>query len=446
MKNAFVKIIFIGLLVSTPLFAKVYDFTEGNKLTLLQDARASVQLKLELIKNAKHHIHIMTYFWDKSGYPMEMIKELKKAHQRGVDIRILTTNLPSLAMDFWNTSEKELFLGYDVKNSESTLAFLKLSPGQNESLINNVHEKIFLVDGEKAILGGRNITDKSYVAKDLEVVLEGSIVNQVQEHFKKMFSFLQKLNISKICKDQDSLCMENVARQSFADDDVKYFPIQPHYEGGARARILTNEVLFAQHKNGYSTKERLKLKDDIIDTIININFTKLRAYNYFIIPTDRYKDFLMKNILAGKEISIITNSKASAASISDKGYLYSLPVMLSYVENGINLYQWQGDVAEEGKDQLFYLHEKVMLFDDDHGIIGSHNFGVGSTSVSSEISVEFYSQNIVKILNDVFDSELTSKLTKQTNSSLLENEILQNKKMIKLLHSPVFSSLVKEIY
>ena len=74
--------------------AEVYDFTEGNRLTLLQDAHKATALKLELVKNAKHHIHIVSYYWDNNGYPIELMQELSKAHARGVDVRLMSTWIP----------------------------------------------------------------------------------------------------------------------------------------------------------------------------------------------------------------------------------------------------------------------------------------------------------------------------------------------------------------
>ena len=437
----------INALVSFPLQAKVYDFTEDNKLTLLQDARASVQLKLDLVRHAKHHIHIMTYYWDKSGYPADLILELKKAHERGVEVRIMTTYIPSLSMDFWSKSRKALFADQEKNNSNASLAFLRLIPGDNQSLTNNIHEKIFLVDGEKTILGGRNISDNDFKAKDLEVILEGPVVNEVQAHFYKMFTFLVELKIAKSCSKVNTNCSNQYNKLKFQNDDIKFFPDQPRFAGGARARILTNEVLFEKQKNNYSGNSVFEIRDDIIDTVIKINFIKMRAYNYFIMPTDRYKEYLIKNLAAGKSIDIISNSITTAASISDKGYIYSLPEMYNLVNHGLNLHQWLGIKFEEGKDKLFYLHEKVMLFDDDHGIIGSHNFGSGSTSVSSEISVEFFSRPIVQVLNEVFDNEKNDgEITKEATVPLIESEIHDNKKMIKILHTIVVRNIVKELY
>lgn len=445
------QILFISLLAGLTLSgassAKVYDYTEDNQLTLLQNARDAVDLKLDLVRKAKSHIHIMTYYWDKKGYPMELITELKKAHDRGVDVRIMTTYIPSLTMDFFGKSKKALYAGEKNSDSGAALAYLKLVPGNNESLTNNIHEKIFLVDGEVAILGGRNISDNDFRAKDLEIKLEGPVVNEVQEHFQKMFSFLLEFKKKSSCDEtKKDGCVAALDKLNFALQDKKFFPDQPHFENGARARILTNETLFQQNLHNYVGNARFNIKDDIIDTVIKTDFTTLRGYNYFIIPTIRYKNYLENNLAEGKKIEIITNSKTTAAAISDKGYLFGLPEMKNLVGQGLQLHQWLGGV-KVGVDELFYLHEKVMLFDDDHAMIGSHNYGMGSTSVSSEIVVEFYSKPIVQTLINVFENEFNNEqITKNATLPMINQEIRENQRMVRFLHAGVIKNILSELY
>jgi len=435
-----------GLLVMGSLSAKVYDYTEDNKVSLLEDARAAVALKLELVRNAKHHVHIMTYYWDKDGYPIELMQELNNAHARGVDVRIMTSYIPSVTMDFFGKSKKTLYRNAYLK-SKAILAYMKMVPGNNQSITNNIHEKIFLVDGEKAILGGRNISDNDFRAKDLEVMLEGPVVNQVQKHFEKMFSFLVMLKVKDDCSKKNLQCAKKLNNTEFSEKDEGFYPEQPRFANGARARILTNEILFQQHEKDYWGEERFFAQDDIIDTVVNTEFTKLRAYNYFVIPTTRYKLYLEKKLAEGKSIEMISNSRGTAAAISDKGYLYGLPEMLNLTTRGLHLYQWLGSESEHGGDHLHYLHEKVMLFDDDHAIIGSHNFGSGSTSVSSEIAVEFYSESVVGRLIDIFDEEKTNELkTNRASVSFLEKEIKENDGMIKFLHMFFVRNIIRELY
>ena len=442
------SIVTIAIIVySNSLFAKIYDFTEGNKLNLIETQKLSSETKINLIRTAKHHIHIISYLWDKSDFSIEIAKELASAHERGVEIRFMSTSVADLSSDI-NQKAESILLDSKDKNA-ARLSFLTLRPGQHESLTNNLHEKIFLVDGHVAILGGRNISDLESHSKDMEVLIAGPVVNQIQSHFLKMFNFLTDLKISKSCpkhlNERGLSCRKRYREMAFDEEDLDYFPVQPVYENGTTARILTNQALIQQHDNNYKGNDRFYIPDDIIDSVVKVNFKVLRAYNYFIIPTQRYKDFLLKNLNLGKTIDIITNSKASASFISDKGYLFALPEMRSLVEAGAQVYQWQSHSSDSL--DLSYLHEKVMIFDDNHIFLGSHNYGSGSTAASSEIVIEFFSTDIAKQLIYTFEKEKSNKdLTSLTNLNLLDDEINANQTMIKILRWPGIRNLMKELY
>ena len=68
-----------------------------------------------------------------------------------------------------NALSKELE-NYKISKT-ATFTYFSLTPGKDFTLTNSFHEKIFLVDGEVAIIGGRNISDSSLNGKDLEVLM-----------------------------------------------------------------------------------------------------------------------------------------------------------------------------------------------------------------------------------------------------------------------------------
>lgn len=420
--------------------AKVYPQSANNRLTLLENPRSAALTKLDMVRKAKHHIHIITYFWDDSQFPEKLSEELVKANERGVEVRILTTFIPSIATDIFGKSKKRL----KAKNENVVFNYFRLKPVDGLVFSNNLHEKIFLIDGEKAILGGRNISDSSFRGKDMEILLEGPVVNQVQDHFLIMHDFLLEMEIKSQCQDDVTVCLaatQEIEQTRFFNDDATYFPEQPEFENGVEARILTHEAILKQHQNVYNIKQRIKMEDDIMNAVLNTQFKKLRAYNYFVIPTPAYKAYLEKNLKLGNEIQMITNSQRSASFVSNKGYLYSLPEMRDLARKGLSIFQWNGD------GELAYLHEKVMIFDDEHVIVGSHNFGIGSTSVSNEIAIEFKSPEIAARLIEVFDEEISnSKLTKRAKENTLLSEIKDKLTWIKVLRTGVIGDILQELY
>lgn len=427
--------------LSTSAYSKVYEFTHNNRLSLIEDPAASVDLKVELIKQAKHHVNIITFFWDDSAVPQRLAVELNKAHARGVDVRILTSYVATLGTDPLGKGKRTL----DLKSKNGGVySYLSLTPGSSFSVNNSLHEKIFLVDGEKAIIGGRNASNSSLSGKDLEVLMEGPVVNQVQDHFKTMYDFILDQRIETHCHQNetlDSKCVKEYRDLEFSLTDKGFFPNQPSFVNGEDARIISHEALIHQKELGLSRSARVNQQDDILDTVTKIEFKKLRAYNYFIIPTPKYKKFLEESLAQGDSIEMITNSYESAKFSSNFGYIYSIPDAKDLVEDGLELHQWQRN------QKLNYVHEKVMIFDEDHVIVGSHNFGVGSTAVSNEIAIEIKSKAIADRLIEVFEYESGNPaITTKADLSFLEQEYDKYKMQIKILRVKLLEGILREIY
>ncbi len=228
---------------STSAFAKVYDHVDGNKLRLLEDPAASVDYKIELIQKAKHHINILTFFWDDSSIPDRMAKELSLANARGVEVRILSSFIPTIGTDFFGKGRR-----YLKPQSNAVFTYQSLTPGRAFSLTHSLHEKIFSIDGEIAIIGGRNISDSSLSGKDMEVELQGPVVNQVQDHFKRMFDFVLMLKIKTHClRENSEACEAKYNKLKFPADDKKFFPDQMMFADGVPARIISHEAVIHQY-------------------------------------------------------------------------------------------------------------------------------------------------------------------------------------------------------
>ena len=268
-------------------------------------------------------------------------------------------------------------------------------------------------------------------------------MNQVQHHFKRMFDFVVGLRINTHCTNEnpDSVCVSKYKKLEFAPDSPNFFPAQPSFADGVDARILSHEAVIHQKELGMGRRAREKQQDDILDTVTKIEFKKLRAYNYFMIPTERFKAYLEDSLAKGSSIEMITNSYESAKFSSNYGYIYSIPDARDLVEQGLELHQWQRN------QKLNYVHEKVMIFDEDHVIVGSHNFGVGSTAVSNEIAIEFKSKKIADRLIEVFEKEVSDPtITSKADLSFLEHEYEKYKMQIKLLRIKIVEGILREIY
>ncbi len=437
MKKSWITLAFLGLFWTHGLWAKVYDFTALNQVDLIESPYDSADLKVDLIRKAKHHIHIITFFWDETSLPERLAKELNEANARGVEVRILTTAFPTFTTDMLGKGRRKLNPSF-----KSKFAYLDLTPSRFFGITHSLHEKIFLVDGEVAIVGGRNISDSSLNGKDLEVKLQGEVVNQIQHHFKVMFDFILSMKVKSRCMMAESnSCEDEMNKIKFTSQDLSYFPVQPSFNAGVEVRLLSHEAVLHQYENNMNKDARLVQSDDILDTIVKIPFKTLRAYQYFMLPTERFKNYLNENLDKGNKIEIITNSLESAKFSSNLGYVYSLPDVLKFVEDGISLYQWKRN------QKLKYVHEKVLIFDDEQIVIGSHNLVTGSTGVSNEIALQIKSKDLALKLISVFEAEKSNEnITNKASIGFLQDEISQFSTKIKILRLKFVRGFLQELY
>lgn len=440
-KNLFILVFTIAWISTSS--ATIYPFVTGNRLNLIEDPTSSAELKLELVRKAQHHVHIITFYWDDSDFARQMADELIKAHERGVEVRILTTYFPSLATDLRGVGRRRL-KDYEPQKG-SVFSFIPLKSYDNLVFFNILHEKLFIVDGKIAILGGRNISDSRFKNKDMDLSIEGEAVNQVQQHFHKTYEFVVDLIQGHKCtRPRSRKCQRttHLLQPTRFLPTIEYFPEQPQYENGVRARILTHEVLIDQVEYDYQgMQERVHIQDDIIDVVESIPFDRLRGYNYFFIPTPKYQSILEERLAQGKQIEIVTNSFKSSSHMSPTGYVFSLPSMLELSQKGLQFIEWQGPSPDH------YLHSKIMIFDQDRVILGAHNFGIGSTSVSNEIAIDFISTDIATRLIQIFEEDQRNpEIAKPVSTEFLDEMKERHKVRIRVLKFAPIQYILQQLY
>ena len=70
--------------------------TQGNTAALLPDGTSFFPVLLELIGNAKHHLHLEFYIWRNDRTGVAVRDALVKAVQRGVQVRVIVDEIGSL--------------------------------------------------------------------------------------------------------------------------------------------------------------------------------------------------------------------------------------------------------------------------------------------------------------------------------------------------------------
>jgi phosphatidylserine/phosphatidylglycerophosphate/cardiolipin synthase-like enzyme len=372
----------LSLMLAFPfgLSATSYPMTKGNRITVLDDPYAAAEAKISLVRGAQHHIHILMYYWDNSPFGMRLAAEVRKAVDRGVEVRIIINKNSNI---FFDPFEKigHLLTEPGPQGRKAEVIYFNSARIHGTGLADCLHEKIFVVDGRKGIIGGRNISDEYFTWKDYDLLVEGPVVNSMQEHFKKTYEFV--LDVHKM--------------EGSFPPSPDYFPEIQGYEDGVSARILTNVPLFQKY---YSHKGESagEMKDGIMAALLSSEYKRLRLSAYFmILPHELLLD-LSQRAKDGTIISVLSNGFESAAQL--KFVVQStFPEMQQLSEAGTRIFLWKKS------EEYIYFHAKAAILDDDHVILGSHNFTIGSMVSCNEISIEFFSRDIGSYLAQEFDRQ-----------------------------------------
>lgn len=157
-----------------------------------------------IIRSAKHTIHLQTYIFDEDDTGKRIAAALKKAAQRGVVIALLLDGFGSQAL-----SKK--FVQY-LQNSGIDLRFFSpLFSTQSIYPGRRMHHKIIVADKRTALVGGINIADKYHGSAteppwlDFAILLEGSVCEELDMLCRNMYGIrnrLRRLKLQRFLKKQ----------------------------------------------------------------------------------------------------------------------------------------------------------------------------------------------------------------------------------------------------
>ncbi len=160
------------------------ELTYGNKLRALFNGSESYPEKRRLIQQAKKFLYVavMTIVADRTG--RELIRDLVNAKQSGVDVRVITEG-------FYTFSISNYCIG--VLEREG-IPVVRVDDKSLSQLNRMFHNKLWIRDGEEAILGGMNVlsyqnksTGFNFLNRDTDIMVKGPAVTSLLDSFVKLW-------------------------------------------------------------------------------------------------------------------------------------------------------------------------------------------------------------------------------------------------------------------
>lgn len=414
-----ISLFFLLNLSVTSIFAK------DNKVFLVADATQALQVRIDIIQQAKKEI-LVEYFsiWN-DQQSLASLSFLIEAAQRGVKVKIimdaLSSTVPRPLMNALLTKGRD-------RTGKQNLE-IKLYNPISLNLINGTHRdhaKMILVDGKTVLSGGRNLGDK-YFGKnpernftDLDVLIEGSVAQEVQKNFYSVWnsSVVQtpnlfensesKMQLGACSPSEDTFELCEAARQralkehaselarirkfmeSFALTDAQQTLKKDTQTNWLQSVDETNVVTFLSHDtDSLVNKSNNHMTNDLMMALLMAE-QEIEIISPYLIPTDELFSVFQTLMNRGVKVKILTNSLRSTDNLfAQAGYRESKKRLIAM---GLEIYEYNG---------IDTLHAKAALIDQKIVFVGTYNLDPRSSFLNREIGFIIYPNKKNQLAKDL---------------------------------------------
>jgi phosphatidylserine/phosphatidylglycerophosphate/cardiolipin synthase-like enzyme len=392
-------------------------WTSGNSVELMADPRQAWRARLELTDSARHHILISTFSWHNDHYGkayreylMETVQR-RRAEGTDVTVRVLAD---ASALGLFSPAFEEL-----EREGAKVRGFNRSSWGLTPLYEGRMHDKIMVVDGREALVGGRNFANDYFDPQkwwlDLGVRVRGPVVDDLQMIFLKSWEFTEfNRKFGRFLLPQEMLLKDlqvfwSTGRYPNGNSPLRrfltpeYFPHRTGPEGDLRVAVLYDNPLL----------RRRAATTDLLIALAGRARERMDIMTPFPNMPDDLAAALERAAARGVKVRLIVNGREAA--IRGGPFLTSgLPTLIRLIEAGAEVWAWRANgelrdaIEASGCNPELMppvaLHGKMFTVDDRLSVIHSSNFNIRSTYYNTEAGVAVLDRDFNQQLGDLIDN------------------------------------------
>ncbi len=415
---------------SGPSLRAVFDrLPDGNieksPLRLIDDNTLAWLERWRLLQGARERLDICYFILKPDVFGISFLGLLVQKAKEGLRIRVL--------LDAMGTKMSRSFKGNDyldtlVSTGNVSLrmyrplfyryadAFLTLNPA---AVFVSNHDKVLLADGDRALIGGRNIskeyfaqpTDDPLAFRDTDLILSGPFIGKaLREAFDAEYASGEAKKVERedidLKDSTDDLLLAYVAMDAWLHDRpipapealsirekglpwMDQLEQMPHLRGALKKEPppVTAEVRLID------SRCRLVESDDpvtrsLIRLVRSAREEIFIQSPYLVLPKEAV-DVLAEAAGRGVRITIVTNSPLSSDNAMSQGvFLEQWPELLARIP-GLRLF-----VADDRHN----LHSKLAVFDRRLALVGTYNLDPLSMAMNSELVAAIWSESFSEMV------------------------------------------------
>jgi putative cardiolipin synthase len=393
---------FVALMVVTenhwlgsPPFHAAIDVASSSphELTLIDQGATSLALRLEMIRAAKRSLDLEFFIFELDAASRIVSQALAEKARSGVRVRVLV-DFSLAVFELRPVYARELMAaGVEVRyyNTASVARFF--------SVQHRTHRKIFLVDDEVAMIGGRNIANDyfdlsdHYNFLDSDVMITGEVVGAIGESFDLYWNSPWVVTPDSVADEESATGQASPASPASTADLLKPKAGDPEIlrqlaavNTDLQAQTCPN-IRFVTDYPGAGLQNR-KVFGAIMQTLARARERVVAESPYLVLRVEGL-DAVSELTARGIDVTVLTNSLHSTDAYYTVSPLYF--ALDSVAETGLELYAYDGSpsphtVAFPGS-QRWGVHSKRAVIDDDTIMIGTYNVDPRSANLNSELLI-----------------------------------------------------------
>ena len=398
---------------------------------------------------AERSIDVQYYLYHDDLIGRLFTDQLLKAADRGVRVRLLVDDMdmadrdlgPAVA-DSHPNMEVRLFNPFSRKTGRTSQFVTRMG-----SVTRRAHNKLFIVDNQVTILGGRNIGDEYFEADpdlafaDLDVLAIGPVVSRVSTAFDLYWN--SELAYPASVLKGDPPTPEEIEQQrqrlnDFVAQQANSDYLKALQSSDLAQKIQKNQVAYhwGKAKVVFDQPEKLLHSTDKTEYHLapmlapyfeNVQ-EELIIFSPYFVPGKEGTAFLSQLSQRGVRVRIFTNSLSSNdVGIVHAGYGKYRKALL---RAGVELYEMNKKLTKEQRKEKkgkngsskASLHAKSFVFDRKQVFIGSLNLDPRAVIHNTEIGVVLTSAELAAFMGETFDRNIEQvafrlELIKKENGS-----------------------------
>jgi putative cardiolipin synthase len=402
----------------------------ASGFVLFDRGEAAIQARVALAEVAQSSLDAQYFEWAGDRLGRVLIDRVLAAADRGVRVRLLIDDYTNKGKD----------LGFETLDAHPNIEVRVFNPfargrmrlpqfiGRWTELNHRMHNKMFVVDGIAAIVGGRNLTEDYFGLgggldfRDFDLLAVGPVVPAAEHAFDQYWNSEWAYPITALRKPSNprELRAKRARFDAHVAGERATFPYRlPRGAGESLGWIagLRDRAVWAPAEVVYDDPRRMAEPVRGAVTAVGRAFVALARQatreivgeNAYLVPHADLR--LTRELLArGVELRLLTNSLATTDVIAvNAAYAKSRPHL---VDVGVSLYEmkpYAGSrslyIANPASRAHLALHGKAAVFDRKVVFLGSFNLDPRSMYLDTEAVFVVHSRELAQQLLQAFATD-----------------------------------------